>query len=39
MMPKKIDWTKLSDYEQEDNTSGSQTLSCTGDTCELVDLT
>ena len=39
MMPKRIDWTKLSDYEQEDNTAGSQTLSCTGDTCELVDLT
>ena len=37
-MPKQIDWSKLSEYEQEDNTSGSQTLSCTGDTCEFVDI-
>jgi len=39
LMPKEIDWSKLSDYEKEDNTSGSQTLACSGDTCELVDLT
>ena len=39
LMPKDIDWSKLSDYEKEDNTSGSQTLACSGDTCELVDLT
>ena len=38
LMPKSIDWSKLSEYEQEDNTSGMQTLSCTGDSCELVDL-
>ena len=38
-MPKTIDWTKLSEYEQEDNTSGSQTLACSGDSCEIVDLT
>jgi ribonucleoside-diphosphate reductase alpha chain len=38
-MPKAIDWTKLSAYEAEDNTSGSQTLACTGDSCEIVDLT
>ena len=38
-MPKKIDWAKLSDYEQEDNTAGSQTLACSGDSCEIVDLT
>ena len=38
-MPKAIDWTKLSEYEQEDNTSGSQTLACSGDSCEIVDLT
>ena len=37
-MPKQIDWSKLSEYEEEDNTSGSQTLSCTGDVCELVDI-
>lgn len=38
-MPKAIDWTKLSEYEQEDNTAGSQTLACSGDSCEIVDLT
>ena len=34
-----IDWSKLSEYENEDNTSGSQTLACSGDSCEIVDLT
>jgi len=38
-MPKAIDWSKLSEYEQEDNTAGSQTLACSGDSCEIVDLT
>jgi len=38
VMPKKIDWEKLSEYESEDNTSGSQTLACSGDSCEIVDL-
>jgi ribonucleoside-triphosphate reductase len=38
-MPSSIDWSKLSDYEQEDNTAGSQTLACSGDSCEIVDLT
>ena len=38
-MPKSIDWTKLSDYEKEDNTSGMQTMACTGDVCEMVDIT
>ena len=38
VMPKRIDWTKLSEYENEDNTSGSQTLACSGDSCEIVDL-
>jgi len=37
-MPKKIDWSDLSEYESEDNTSGSQTLACSGDSCEIVDL-
>ena len=37
--PKKIDWEKLSSYEQEDNTIGMQTLACSGDVCEIVDLT
>ena len=38
-MPKSIDWSKLSDYEKEDNTAGTQTLACSGDSCEVVDLT
>ena len=38
-MPKNIDWTKLSEYEMEDTTSGMQTMACSGDSCELVDLT
>jgi len=37
-MPTTIDWSKLSEYESEDNTAGSQTLACSGDSCELVDL-
>ena len=39
VMPKSIDWTKLADYEKEDNTAGSQTFACSGDSCEIVDLT
>ena len=39
VMPESVDWTKLSDYEKEDNTSGMQTLACSGDSCEIVDLT
>ena len=38
-MPEKIDWTKLSEYELEDTTSGMQTLACSGDVCEMVDIT
>ena len=37
-MPKSIDWSRLSEYEVEDNTSGSQSLACSSDSCELVDL-
>jgi len=38
-MPKSIDWEKLSEYEVEDNTSGMQTMACSGDTgCEIVDI-
>jgi ribonucleoside-diphosphate reductase alpha chain len=39
VMPEKIDWTKLSEYEQEDNTVAMQTMACSGDVCEIVDLT
>lgn len=38
-MPERIDWTKLSEYEQEDNTVAMQTMACSGDACEIVDLT
>jgi ribonucleoside-diphosphate reductase alpha chain len=38
LMPTNIDWTKLSDYEKEDTTLGMQTMACSGDTCEVVDL-
>jgi ribonucleoside-triphosphate reductase (thioredoxin) len=37
-MPKEIDWTKLSEYEVEDNTVGTQTFACVG-SCEIVDMT
>jgi ribonucleoside-diphosphate reductase alpha chain len=38
LMPKSIDWSKLSSYEEEDTTKSSQTLACTGDVCEVVDI-
>lgn len=38
-MPKDVDWTMLKNYEFEDTTAGTQTFSCTGDKCEIVDLT
>jgi ribonucleoside-diphosphate reductase alpha chain len=37
-MPTSIDWEKLSEYESEDNTVSMQTMACTGDSCEIVDL-
>jgi len=33
-----IDWQKLSEFEKEDNTSGSRELACTAGVCEVVDL-
>lgn len=38
-MPKKIDWSKLSEYESEDNTVSMQTMACSSGSCEIVDLT
>ena len=38
-MPKDVDWNLLSKYEKEDNTVGNQTFACSGDKCEIVDLT
>jgi len=37
-MPDAIDWELLNDYENEDNTVSMQTMACTGDSCEIVDL-
>jgi ribonucleoside-diphosphate reductase alpha chain len=33
-----IDWDALSEYEKEDNTSGSGELACTAGACEVVDI-
>ena len=38
-MPDAIDWAKLASYETEDNTVAMQTLACSGDVCEIVDIT
>ena len=38
-MPKSLDWTKLSEYELEDTTVGMSSFACSGDVCEVVDLT
>jgi ribonucleoside-diphosphate reductase alpha chain len=37
-MPTNVNWSKLSEYEQEDNTVSMQTMACSGDVCEIVDL-
>lgn len=37
-MPESVDWIGLSDYEEDDNTAGSQTYACSGGSCEIVDL-
>jgi ribonucleoside-triphosphate reductase len=38
-MPDHIDWMKLAEFETEDTTASSQTFACSGDVCEIVDLT
>jgi ribonucleoside-diphosphate reductase alpha chain len=38
-MPTDVDWSELNIYEEDDNTSGSQTFACSGSSCEIVDLT
>ena len=37
-MPDQIDWSQLASYETEDTTIQTQTLACTGGSCEVVDL-
>lgn len=39
LMPSRIDWSKLKCYETEDTTKSSQTFACTGEVCEIVDIT
>jgi ribonucleoside-diphosphate reductase alpha chain len=38
-MPKNVDWSLLKNYEKTDTTASSQTFACSGDKCEIVDLT
>jgi ribonucleoside-diphosphate reductase alpha chain len=37
-IPQEVDWTRLSNYEQQDYTVASQELACSADGCEIVDL-
>ena len=39
LMPERIDWSRLSEYETEDTSKGTQTFACVGGSCEIVDLT
>ncbi len=39
VMPNEINWAGLSEYEKDDNTVAMQTIACSGDVCEIVDLT
>lgn len=38
LMPERIDWAALAEFEKEDGTKSSQTFACTGDVCEIVDI-
>ena len=39
LIPENVDWSKLSEYEQQDFTAGSQELACSADGgCEIVDI-
>ena len=38
-MPKAVDWGLISKYELTDMTVATKTLACTGNICEMVDLT
>ncbi len=37
-MPQDVDWSRIGEYEDRDNTVGSQTMACSGSSCEVVDL-
>ena len=36
--PSNIDWSKLTEWEKEDTTKGTQELACTAGVCEIVDI-
>lgn len=36
--PDSINWSRLSEFEEEDHTVGSQEFACTGGSCEIVDI-
>jgi len=38
LMPSRIDWSKLSEYETEDTSKGTSTFACVGGSCDMVDL-
>jgi ribonucleoside-diphosphate reductase alpha chain len=35
-MPVNVEWSALEQFEQDDNTTGSQELACVGGACEIV---
>jgi hypothetical protein len=37
-MPEGIDWRELAIFEEGDQTVSSQTLACSGGSCEIVDI-
>ena len=37
-MPQNVDWSELGKYEKEDRTVSSQTMACSGGSCEVVDI-
>ena len=39
LMPERINWADLSNYEKEDTSKGTSTFACAGGSCEIVDLT
>lgn len=39
LMPHSIDWSELSNWEQEDTTVNSHSLACVNGSCEVVDIT
>jgi ribonucleoside-triphosphate reductase (thioredoxin) len=38
VMPDRIDWAKLAEFETEDTSKGTSTFACSGGVCEIVDI-